>query len=81
MTQMFMYLKTKTDVAPNIIDKFFSNFDYQRTFPQKRFQVKKKCGGTGLIFEKTEAFYVELSEGVELATNIFSSIQLLNNHD
>ena len=25
--------KTKTDVAQNLINKFFSNFDCQRTFP------------------------------------------------
>ena len=35
------YLKTKTDVAQNLIDKFFSNFDCQRTFPKERFYVKK----------------------------------------
>ena len=29
--------KTKTDVAQNLIDNFFSNFDCQRTFPQERF--------------------------------------------
>ena len=32
MTQMCMYFKTRTDVAENLIDKFFSNFDFQRTF-------------------------------------------------
>ena len=27
---MCMYFKTKTDVAQNLIDKVFPNFDYQR---------------------------------------------------
>ena len=31
MTQMCTYFKTKTDLAQNLIDKFFSNFDCQRT--------------------------------------------------
>ena len=35
---------------------------------------EKKYGGTGLISEKTEAFYVELNERAEAATNNFSSI-------
>ena len=35
--------------------------------------MKKKCGGTGLISEKTEALYVELNEREEAATNNFSS--------
>ena len=29
---MCMYLKTKTDAAQNLIDKFFSNFDCQRNY-------------------------------------------------
>ena len=27
------YFKTKTDVAQNLSDKFFTNFDCQRAFP------------------------------------------------
>ena len=33
MTHMCMFFKTKTNVAQNPINKFFSNFDYQKTFP------------------------------------------------
>ena len=32
-----MYFKTETDVAQNLIDFFFSNFDYQASFPQEGF--------------------------------------------
>ena len=35
MTQMCMYFKTETDVAQNLIDELFSNFDCQRSFPQE----------------------------------------------
>ena len=35
---------------------------------------EKKCGGTGLISEKTEFLYVELNERVEANTNNFCSI-------
>ena len=30
--------------------------------------MKKKCGGTGLISEKTEVLYIELNERAEAAT-------------
>ena len=30
---MCMYFNKKTDVAQNLIDDFFSNFNYQRIFP------------------------------------------------
>ena len=61
MTQMCTYFKTKTDVAQNLIDKSFSNFDCERTFP------------TGLISEKTEALYVELNERAEAVTSSYSA--------
>ena len=35
---------------------------------------EKKYGGTALISEKTEAFYVEFNERAEAATNNFSSV-------
>ena len=35
---MCTYFKTKTDVAQNLIDDFFSNFDCQRTFHRKDFK-------------------------------------------
>ena len=40
---MCTYFNTKTDVAQNLIDDFFSNFDFHR-----------KSGGTVLVSEKTE---------------------------
>ena len=46
------------------MDKFFSNFDCQ-------ILSEKKDGCTGLISEKTEAFYVKLNEKVE-AAKVFS---------
>ena len=30
---MRTYFKIETDIAQNLIDEFFSNFDRQRTFP------------------------------------------------
>ena len=42
---------------------------------------EKKYGGMELISEKTEALYVELNERPEAATNNFSLIYLLINHD
>ena len=33
MTQIYKYFKIETDVAQNLIDIFFSNFDCRRTFP------------------------------------------------
>ena len=38
MAQMGMYFKRKTDAAQNLIDKFFSNFDCQMTFPREDFK-------------------------------------------
>ena len=71
---MCVYFKTKADVAQNLIDVFFSNFDCQWTFPYERFLSEKKYGGTRLISEKTKAFYVEFNKKAEAATNHFSSI-------
>ena len=58
--------QNKTDVAQNLIDKFFSNFDCQ-------ILNEKKDRGTWLISEKTEAFYVKLNEKVEAATSSYSA--------
>ena len=41
---MGMYFNTNTDVAQNLINYFFSNFDYQKNFPLEGFYVKKKWG-------------------------------------
>ena len=51
---MFTCFNAKTDVAQNIIDDFFSNFDGQII-------RKKKHGGTGLISEKKEILFAELN--------------------
>ena len=32
---------------------------------------EKKCGGTGLISEKTQAFYIELNERAEAAISSY----------
>ena len=51
---MFTCFNAKTDVAQNIIDDFFSNFDCQ-------ILSEKKHGGTGLISEKKEILFAELN--------------------
>ena len=68
---MGMYFNTNTDVAQNLINYFFSNFDYQKNFPLEGFYVKKN-GGTGLISEKTEVLYAELNERAEAVTGSYS---------
>ena len=77
---MRTYFNTKTDVAQNLIDDFFSNFYCQR--------IKKKIWG--LISEKTEALYAELNERAEAATSSYSvtgdflqyiySVPVIKNH-
>ena len=62
---------TKTDIAENLIDDFFCNFDCQRTFPKEGFYVKK-IEGTGLISEKTEVLYAELDKRMEATTCSYS---------
>ena len=32
-----MHFETETDIAQDLIDDFFSNFNCQRTFPQEGF--------------------------------------------
>ena len=73
MTQMCKYIKTKTDVVQNLINKFFCNW-LSEDLSIGKILNQKKYGGTELISEKTEAFYVELNKRVEAATNNFSSI-------
>ena len=74
MTQMCKYFKTKTDTAQNLIIKFFSNFRLPEDLSIKKILSGKKYEGTGLISEKTEALYVEVTKLAEAATNNFSSI-------
>ena len=62
---MFTCFNAKTDVAQNIIDDFFSNFDCQ-------ILSEKKHGGTGLISEKKEILFAELNGRVETATGTYS---------
>ena len=40
---------------------------------RKEFEWKKKCGGTGLVSEKTEPLHAELNERVEAATSNYSA--------
>ena len=51
------------DVDQNLINDFFSDFDYQRTFPY---------GCMALISEKTEFLYAKLNEKAEAATSRYS---------
>ena len=73
MTQMCTYFKTKTDAAQNLINNFFLTLIVRGPFNRKDLS-EKKCRSTELISEKMEAFYVELNERAEAATNNFSSI-------
>ena len=58
---MCKYFNAKTVVAQNLIDDFFPDFECRGPFHRKDFKYKKKIGGTGLIFEKTEVLYAELN--------------------
>ena len=73
MTQMCMHFKTKTDVAQNLINNFFSKW-LSEDLSIGKILNGKKYGGMGLISEKREALYVELDKRAEAATNNFSSI-------
>ena len=53
---MSTYFRAETDVAQNLIDDFFSNFDCQKTLSQEGFQVKKILG-YGTIFWKIDIFH------------------------
>ena len=41
--------------------------------PRVRLYVKKKCGGTVLLSQKTEVWYAEPNERVEAATSSYSA--------
>ena len=73
-----MHFKTKSDVAQNLFDSFFSNFDSQRSFHRSDFK-RKKIWDTGLISEKTEALYAEPNERAEAATSIYSAKAIFEN--
>ena len=70
---MCTYFKTETDVAQNLIDGFFSNFDSSigRILSEKK--KKKKYWGIELLSEKTEAWHAELDEIAEAATSSYSA--------
>ena len=70
---MCTYFKTKTDVAQNLIDKFFLTLAVRRPFHRKDFKWKK-IEGKGVISEKIEALYVELNERPEAATTSYSAL-------
>ena len=69
---MCMYFKTKTGIAQNLIDTFFQTLTVRGPFHGEDFGWGK-YGSTGLIFEKTEALYVELNERAEAATSSYSA--------
>ena len=46
---MCTYFQTKADVAQNLTDNFFSNFDCRRTFRKERYLSEKEYGGAGLL--------------------------------
>ena len=70
---MCTYFNTKTNVAQNLIDDFFSNMTARQPFHRKDFKRKKNLGvRTGLISEKTEVLYTELNERAEAATGSYS---------
>ena len=64
------YSNTKTVVAQNLIDDFFS-VTVRGPFHRKDFKWKK-YGSAGLIFEKTAVLYAELNERAEAATSSYS---------
>ena len=71
---MWPYFKTGTDVAQNLIDDFFSNFECQtEDLPIGRVLSEKKFGVTGLLSEKTEALCAELNERAEAVTSSYSA--------
>ena len=68
---MCTYFSTKTDVAQNLIDDFFSSLWLQEELSYEDFKWKK-YGGTGLISQKTKVLYAELNERAEAATGSYS---------
>ena len=69
---MYMYFKTKTDVAHNLVHKFFLTLTVKRPFHRKDLS-EKKYEGTGLISKNTEALHVELNKRVEASTSSYSA--------
>ena len=68
---MCTYFNTKTDVAQNLIDEFFSTSTVRGPFHRKDFKWRK-YGGITLLSEKTEVLYAELKERAEAATGSYS---------
>ena len=64
--------KVESNVAQNLINKFFSKFDCQKTLSWKGFYVEKSMG-TGLLSEKTDILHVKLNERAEGANSSFSA--------
>ena len=58
---MCTYFITKTDVAQNLIDEFFSNF-LSEDLSIGRILSEKKYEGTRLLSEKTEVLYAEFKD-------------------
>ena len=73
---MYIYFKTETDVAKNLInDFFFLIVTVRGPFHRSSFKRKKKCGGTGLISEKPELLKAEFNERAEAASSSYSKNQ------
>ena len=78
MTQMCTYFKTKTDVALNLVDKFFFELWLSEDLSIGKILREKKYGGTVLISEKTEALYVELNAALQI--NFFCLYQSIDRY-
>ena len=75
---MCKYLKKETDLAQNLINDFFFWLWISEDLSTGRI-LSEKLWGSGLISEKTEAFYVELNKRAEAATSSYSATgNLLN---
>ena len=62
---MCTYFKIESGVAQKLMDDFLSNFDFQKTFPQKGFSLEKN-------YEKLEAWYAEVNDRAEAVTGSYS---------
>ena len=64
--------KVESNVAQNLINKFFSKFDCQKTLSWKGFYVEKGMG-YGATFWKTDVLHVKINERVGGATSSYSA--------
>ena len=70
---MCTYFNTKTDVAQNLIRKFFFlALTVRGPFHWEDFKIKKIWGYNVNFLKKTEALYAELNEIAKVATSSYS---------